>query len=290
VSDNPVLWREVRRPMMSRRWQKIAAAAFCVIVLLATYALLAADNDLHDRGVQIGYAIVMHTLLMLVACVLSATAIAQEKESDTWTLLLATPVSAAAIVFGKTLGILRRLLWPTLLVVAHFLVFTISGVIPPAVFLLIIFVMLTFNTIWVASGVYLSMRFAKVTTAVMVNLLLPVILYGGVSLSLAAIEGFSDNYNHLAQQVCWYLPYFWLGSGIDRIERFGRDTVWLPNDLYVSAGSFIFTAMAIGIIHIAASMGLLVFTILRFNPMVGRAEQEQPLPEDARVTSALATG
>ena len=82
----------------------------CVILLLVTYALLANVNGLDDEDTQIGYAVVFNGLFMLLVCVLAGTAIAQEKESDTWTLLLATPISGWDIVWGKVLGQLRRLI------------------------------------------------------------------------------------------------------------------------------------------------------------------------------------
>ena len=47
---------------------------------------------------------------------LSSTAIANEKESDTWTVLLVSPISAKSIVLGKLVGLLRRLVWPTALI------------------------------------------------------------------------------------------------------------------------------------------------------------------------------
>ena len=45
-----------------------------------------------------------------------------------------------------------------------------------------------FNTIWIATGVFLSLRLKKVTTAVIVNMALPVLLYGVGSLIILAVR------------------------------------------------------------------------------------------------------
>src|SRR4029079_8997121 len=104
------------------------------------------------------------------AGVISATCIAQEKEGDTWTILLASPLSGSAIVWGKALGVLRRLMWPMILAIAHFFLFMLAGVVSPTGFALVVVVMTCFISIWVATGVTLSLMFRKVTIAVIVNL------------------------------------------------------------------------------------------------------------------------
>jgi hypothetical protein len=184
VSDHPVLWRELRRPLMARRWQRTVGTVICSLMLLWTYSAIGFENGLNREDTQIGYALVFHTLLMLLTCVLAATAIAQEKEGDQWTVLLASPLSGSAIIWGKALGVARRMVWPTALAAAHFFVFRAFGVITQPTFLMVLTVLITFNLIWIATGVALSLRCRKVTVAVIVNLALPVVLYGVVALLL----------------------------------------------------------------------------------------------------------
>ena len=93
-------------------------------------------------------------------------------------------MTGAAIVFGKAAGVLRRMMWPFALVAAHFALFTLCGVIRPEAFALVLWVMVTFNAIWIATGIYLSLRLRTVTFAVILNLLLAVIAYAGVAVSL----------------------------------------------------------------------------------------------------------
>ena len=55
---------------------------------------------------------------------------------------------------------------------------------------LVLWVMLTFNSVWVATGLYFSLRFGRPTFAVIATLVTAVILYLGV-LTVLAIMGVS---------------------------------------------------------------------------------------------------
>ena len=149
----------------------------------------------------------------LLTAVLSATAIASEKESDTWTLLLTTPLRGHSVVWGKVAGLYKRLMWPAALIFTHFLAFTLFGVIRwPALFGAV-WVIFSFNSLWVATGIFLSLRVRKVTFAVIINLLLAVGIYLVAFFVLMVIgELFIDR--ELPEFVAWYLPYYYLGEGI----------------------------------------------------------------------------
>src|SRR5687768_9282533 len=62
VSDNPILWREVRRPLMARRWQAVTGTVATLLVLVISYAALGSENALDDNETQIGYAVIFHGL------------------------------------------------------------------------------------------------------------------------------------------------------------------------------------------------------------------------------------
>ncbi|MDB5299562.1 MAG: hypothetical protein JWO87_1225, partial [Phycisphaerales bacterium] len=200
VSDNPILWREVRRPLFNSAWQRVVGLCVTIGVVLVVYAVQANGDAFRDRHVQNVYACVFTGLMAVLALVISATAIAQEKEGDTWTLLLATPVSGRTIVWGKAFGVLRRLLGPALLITLHFLLFTIVGVISVRAFLVILWAMFSFNSVWVATGVYFSLRCRKVTVAVIVNLLLAIGTYVVLPGILAVISAYTES-RTLVQQV-----------------------------------------------------------------------------------------
>src|SRR3712207_9177978 len=82
----------IRRPPRSTLFPyttlfRSRVVAVCVVlgILGLVYLMMAVENALDDTEAQIGFAIVMHGLWWLVSSVLAATAIAQEKETDTWT-------------------------------------------------------------------------------------------------------------------------------------------------------------------------------------------------------------
>lgn len=270
VSDNPIAWREVRRPLMNRRWQRVVAVLVVVGGLLATYFSLAVNSALGEWQVQQAYAVVFNGLFWLLVAVLSATAISQEKESDTWTLLLVTPLGGWAIVQGKVLGLLRRLMWPMILIAGHFLLFAL-GPLKLASVLVVLWVIVTFNSVWLASGIYLSLRFRSPTFAVIANLLLAVASYLGVLTVLGIIGNVTDHYR-LAQVVGWYAPYAYLGVGIEGFEgrTFG---FYMPGNTRLDAIEFARLVIIVGLAHLAVA-GLILTAVARsFDRIVGRAPQ-----------------
>lgn len=273
VSDHPVLWRECRRPLMTRMWQRVAGVIGSVGLLGLTYLLMAANDWLDDDEIQIGYAFVFHGLLMLLATVIAATAIAQEKESDTWTVLLVSPLSGTSIVMGKLLGVLRRLMWPLILFAAHFLIFTIGGVIDFDTFVLIVGVMVMYNLLFVATGVYLSLRIPKVTFAVVVNLAIPIVMYVAVPVILVIIGELIDEHR-LAEQVLWYLPFYWLGEGISSQDS-NTMRLEMMRGVSIDATTFFMLVFGIGLVHVTAAALIVRHTIARFDRIVGRALQHK---------------
>jgi ABC-type transport system involved in multi-copper enzyme maturation permease subunit len=333
VSDNPVLWRELRRPLTNRRWQAVLGASLAGVILLISYAAVSAGGGrgLGDPDAQIGYAIVFNGLLWLLVAVVSATSVAQEKESDTWTLLLATPVSGRTIVLGKAAGLLRRLAWPYAMVGAHFALFTVCRVIQPEALFLVLWVIVSFNMVWIATGIYLSLRLRTVTFAVILNLLLAIVIYPGAAMGLMiggellssdpAPGRYRSAGSAWAQQVLWYMPYWYLGVGMEGIERarrsggpafisYGTRDFWLPCDPLaappppgstnpydssyfgrrVHAPTYFTVVFLAGSMYLMAAGTILLWTARRFDRIVGRARQiEQAEPAPAPPPAAAAS-
>jgi ABC-type transport system involved in multi-copper enzyme maturation permease subunit len=164
VGDNPVLWHALRQPLLPKRWQRILAVFLVVGLMLLMYYSLG-ERELGRRGTHTGFAVIFHSLLLLVAITTSATAMASEKESDTWTLLLVSPVTGRQVVWGKFCGVVRRLLWPWMLIVLHFGAATVTGVVAWPAAMIVIGLSLACNLLWVATGLVFSLRCRRTTTA-----------------------------------------------------------------------------------------------------------------------------
>lgn len=283
VGNNPVLWRERRRPLVAPRFALRSAVA-SVLLLIITYGCFAMaggySNPLTEEELQCGFAVVFHGLFWLLVAVLSATAIAQEKESDTWTLLLTAPLSARQIVVGKLLGIIRRLFWPMMLVVAHFTLFTITGVISPIQMLLMLWIMLSFNSIWAATGLYLSIRMRKVTSAAVINLLLPILIYAIVPIAALAIGELIWHDDDFIEATAISNPYVYQIVNFSYRTTYiyqGSKSVYLPPLGHISVTTFNWLTAAIGLAHVALAWLVLSMTIRKFNALVGRAGQNAPV-------------
>lgn len=286
VSDNPVLWREVRRPMMAKVWQRLVAA-FAVLGLLGLIYLLLADpaggrNELADPDTHIGFGFIFCGILTLLSCIMSATVIAQEKESDTWTLLLSTPLSAGQIVFGKLLGLHRRLFWPSMLIAGHFVLFALLDVISWGGVAVTLWMIFTTNFIWLAMGIYLSLRLRSVTFAVILNLLGPVLLYGGMAIGLTIAGMVLARSDDWAEIVGLYAPHAYIDLALEKTDG----DVWMPVFGPVPWSSFYVFAFVNGAAHLLASWGVIGLTIAGFDRIVGRSSQALPLPPVPVISAA----
>lgn len=277
VRDNPVLWREIRRPMLARPWQRVVATTLVLLVLFLSYIAFAGVNAIADRDIQIGYAFAMTTLLLLIVVVLSATAIATEKESDTWTTLIASPLSGRSIVWGKFRGVLRRLRWPLILIGVHFALFTVGGVIDVRALIVILLTSTIFLMPWVATGLYFSLRCARPTTAVVLNLLMPLIAYILAPMALYAVDSLHEPIDRAdwSEAVMYYLPYYYENIAIERLSAMGNhgvETFRLPiSGKTFPIDSLLPLTLFVGGLLLAVTAALLAITVRRFDRIVGRA-------------------
>lgn len=282
AGDNPISWRELRQPMFNRRWLRRAVRTAAAVVLLAIYALLGLGDGLDDEEPQFVFAVLFNAVIWLLVTVLSATAIAQEKESDTWTLLLATPLSGRKIVFGKLLGLFWRLRWVFAVVAGHFVVFAVFGAIDWMAAALVLAVIACFNSVWAATGLYLSLRVSKVTVAVVINLVLAVALYLVLLLGEAALWETFSNVPRGGPLGLVLLPYWYLVTVID---LFNATSAYYPRTITIppfgpEVGGYGFARFAVGAClgYLLAAGAIVGWTIARFDGLVGRARQVRPLP------------
>jgi len=144
---------------------------------------------------------------------------------------------------------------------------------PWAVFIAL-FATVTSIVPWVASGLYFSLRCQRVTTAVVFNLLMPVLIYAIVPLVLLAIDNLvgRDRSDDLPEYTLLYLPWWYLGEGMN---RFANLNSW-DRTIYVFGTrfgmiEFVGLMIAAGIVQLGIAAGILGWMSYRFNQMVGRA-------------------
>jgi ABC-type transport system involved in multi-copper enzyme maturation permease subunit len=200
VKGPPVLWKELRLPILGRR--KIGTCIVIglgLIAVVATYYLCWREHILGDRDVHISYALIGLGLGLLSTVVLSATCITSEKEAQSWPLLLATTLDDRAILFGKWAGVVRRCLpaWVWLLV--HVTAFSIAGFIHPIAILQIVLLGMWSLVFLSGSGLYFSSCFKRTTPAVTMNFALAIMLWAILPILMGMAGAFLDDIRPLVE-------------------------------------------------------------------------------------------
>ncbi len=197
VKDPPVLWKELRLPMLGRHKVVNLISIFLGLsLLLITYWLCAREDILDEEGIHIFYTIIFMGLGILFTIVLPATNITTEKESRSWPLLLSTTLNDRQILLGKFIGNLRRLLPVWCILFGHVIIFSLTGNIHPvAVFQ--IGILVTWVVIFLScTGIYFSSRCKRTTTAVVMNFILAATVWAliPILLFLAALITHDDDF------------------------------------------------------------------------------------------------
>lgn len=186
VTGSPIVWRETRvRFGPSRLAAVVAWAILCSGLVIAdffaiymTYWHLAGELAL---DLFVGYCLALWVVTLLAATVQPAAAFAAEREAQTLSLLLSTPLSAGDIVYDKALGALWRSAPVWGLLMAHVGVFVICRLVHPILLLLMAFVLggtLVFTT---GAGLFVS-AYARRTASAMATGFTVVLLVLGVPL------------------------------------------------------------------------------------------------------------
>jgi len=177
VVVSPIVWRELRKPLLRDKVVQIVATCATLLYLLYTYAILGASGSLAQPTVHAGFVATFLLLGMACTAMDAATSIAPEKRARTWPALLSTPVSDWHVLLGKAGGTLFRCLPVWLFLLGHVVVFTAVGILHP-IALLHVFLLAAWTSIFLAgAGVYFSTRCRRATTAVLMNLALALLLW-----------------------------------------------------------------------------------------------------------------
>ncbi len=163
-----VVWKELRAPFIQgvgHRNSYIGLGA-TLAVLALTYLSGLWDGSLDQNFWHASYGLLFIFIGIIVTTVFSATRITTEKESQTWSLLLATPLDDRDILLGKAVSAFRRCLPVWGLLAAHVILFVLVGYIHPIAILHLIIIVTWLTCFITGAGLYFSARFARTTSAV----------------------------------------------------------------------------------------------------------------------------
>ena len=118
ISDRPVLWRELRQPLLEKRTHMLAVALGVLLIFGVAYV----RGGRATPEFQMPVVFIGTVLTVIMAAIFPASAFAAERESRSLDVLLTTPIRPSEIVAAKMLGSLRRLWLVPLIIVANFIV------------------------------------------------------------------------------------------------------------------------------------------------------------------------
>jgi ABC-type transport system involved in multi-copper enzyme maturation permease subunit len=244
VKGPAVLWKELRSPIFGRRKLKTFIILFIGLVLLfityiglvllfITYALFEGENNLDDEEVHMMYTCVFMSIGLLFTTIMPATSITSEKESLSWPILLATPLSDGKIMSGKFIGAIRRSLPIWILLFGHIILFSLVGYIHPFAIFMMAVVVAGIIVLLCGSGIYFSTRFKKTTTAVVMNFSFAALIWAIIPFMIALILGISGSGDDMLENYCDIIPFV---QGVMVMDFTAGNSGSLDFDVYWPSG------------------------------------------------------
>ena len=175
----PVLWKDLRTPVLGgrTRFRKILFRCVVVLALALVYTVIGLEGGFDDRDTHSVMSCLYAILAGLLTIVITATGITSEKEARSWPILLGTAQTDWQILVSKWLAMLRWSLPVWGLLFGHLLVFSLCGMVHSMAFWLLTPVVLGGINLMVGTGLYWSARQHKTTTAVVCNFIVPLMLW-----------------------------------------------------------------------------------------------------------------
>jgi ABC-2 type transport system permease protein len=192
VRGLPIAWKDLRAPIIKGvdRRNSVTGFVAAVAALLITYVICARTACLDADSTHVCYALLFVIMGIIFSIVLAAASITSEKESQTWPILLATPMGDWHILLGKALAAFRRCLPVWILWGAHVLIFVITRYLHPIVFVHVVMLVAWLTVFLIGSALYFSARFKRTTSAVVASLVLAFALWVVIPASLGVLTAF----------------------------------------------------------------------------------------------------
>ncbi|OHB78862.1 MAG: hypothetical protein A2Z25_23770 [Planctomycetes bacterium RBG_16_55_9] len=192
VNSSPVLWKELRAPMIqgAEGTYSIIGLAVTIVALAITYGACARQRCLDQDFTHVSYAMMFVTVGSIFHIVLAATSITTEKETRAWPILLATSMDDWHILIGKAAGVFRRCLPIWLLLAGHVVLFVLVRYIHPIAIVHLLLFVPGLTIFLTGAGIYFSACCRRTTSAVVATFALAMVLWVIVPamMGLAAIN------------------------------------------------------------------------------------------------------
>lgn len=278
VGGQPVMWRELRQRMFRRAFWMVFS-----LLIAACFLVIANWDESDTRNATMMTTILGSVLSLLLATAGSAGSVNGEREARTWDVLLTTGLSARQIVMGKFVGSVKRQFFVPLVILVQQVYSVLAGDLHPMGVLMHWVILMPSVAFLSATGVWLSMRFRRPTTAAVFNLVLAMGLWGavpamaGVSTLLFErlhMRGVSDAVMRAALAIN---PTFMAGSSIDGFALRGN---WARAGHHFTLGGgpelgVVAWVLVAGLVtgggYVLATAGVLAGIVARFNKLAGRA-------------------
>ncbi len=171
VQGPPVVWRELRAPFIQGIDNRNSYIGLTLVLLTlgGIYIAFATQRLLDQDFTHIMFTLMFVFIGVVVNIVFAATRITAEKESQSWFLLLTTPLTDWEILFGKAISVFRRCLPIWGLLAGHVLLFVLVGYIHPVALVHLAILVIWLTCFVTSAGLYFSVRFARTTSAVVAS-------------------------------------------------------------------------------------------------------------------------
>jgi ABC-2 type transport system permease protein len=195
VTGSPVLWRELRAPMIkgAEGRNSIIGLVIAIIALLITYGTC--KDFIDEPFVHICYMLMFTVIGSVFTIVLSATSVTSEKETRSWPILLATSMDDWHILMGKAMGVFRRCLPIWLLMAGHIFLFICMRYIHPIAILHMPVFMTGLVVFLTGTGLYFSARLNRTTSAVIASFALALFLWVILPSMIGLVSVFIHDYH-----------------------------------------------------------------------------------------------
>ncbi len=245
--ENPVLWKELKAKFRWRQPPRVKAAIAGLTLLLIIYAywqifatMLREDSiGGAKQWWQVGVA--LQALLIWLLCpALAANAITQEKEQQTWEMLIFTRLRPAEILSGK---LISRLL-PMLAILAAFVPYMLFCAARGGALIdefVMIYVMFAIWTLFlVTCSLFMSWAFRKTATSIAMSYMVLFTLVIGTGLIESTISAGGRYYD---SPVIWLNPVRIVAAIFERNDQNAPGILLLSNGVFIAVTGFLYWRM-----------------------------------------------